>query len=593
MTRESIRNSLLSLIVLTSFAAMTTAAHAAPVSFAKAIVYPSGASWVYGVAVADLNGDNHPDIVVVDLCGVYSCYSAGPPAIGKIGVLLNNGDGTFQPAVVYDSGGYNSYAVAVGDVNGDGKPDVVITNTCETSDCSGGSISILPGRGDGTFQSPVSYSSGENAYSVAIGDVNRDGIPDIVVGTCIASYSGCSDGKLAVLLGTGHGSFQPAVTYDSGGSGAWSVALADVNRDGKLDIVVANWAGAGVLLGNGDGTFQPAVVYDSGSANAYALAVGDVNGDKKLDLVLTHVGGRTVGVLLGNGDGTFQAPTMYEAGPAPLSVAISDVNGDGRLDLAVASGSGSNGYVDVLVGNGDGSFQAPVVYSSGSVSGPADAIAMADVNGDGRPDAVVGNWGVDTVGVLRNNFSVKTATILTSSLNPSLINQPVTFTATVTSNPPLPAGQSVTFYDGTTVLATVGLVGGTATYQTSSLSVKTHGIKAKYAGTPTYKPSAGFLAQVVNRYSTSTSLASSPNPSTYGESVTFKATVVTGGPTPLTGNVKFMDGPNWLGAVPLSNGVAILHKSSLDVGAHSITAQYLGDPANAKSTSSAVNQVVQ
>src|ERR1035441_2402396 len=169
--------------VLTVLFAPVALAQNPPVHFAKAVAYPSGGDWVYSVAVGNLNGDGHPDLVVANLCGNYNCYS-GAPGIGQIGVLLGNGDGTFQPPVIYSSGGYDSYSVAIGDVNGDGHPDLVVANSCETSDCNNGSVSVLLGNGDGTFQSPLSYSSGGNAHSVAIGDVNGDGKPDIVVATC-------------------------------------------------------------------------------------------------------------------------------------------------------------------------------------------------------------------------------------------------------------------------------------------------------------------------------------------------------------------------------------------------------------------------
>ena len=140
-----------------------------------------------------------------------------------------------------------------------------------------------------------------------------------------------------MLLGNGDGTFQPAVTYRTGGGQAWSVAVADVNGDGNADLVVANYDDnlLGVLLGNGDGTFQPAVAYSSGgSGGSIALAVADVNGDHKPDLLVAISSNNTVGVLLGNGDGTFQTAVPYNSGGSgPGAVAVADVNGDGKPDL--------------------------------------------------------------------------------------------------------------------------------------------------------------------------------------------------------------------------------------------------------------------
>jgi hypothetical protein len=218
---------------------------------------------------------------------------------------------SFLPPVAYDSGGWFASSAAVADVNGDGKPDIVVTNSYNSD------LGVLLGNGDGTFQPAVIYGAGGSANSVTIGDVNGDGRPDIVVGN--------NNGYVGVLLGNGDGSFQPVVTYPSGGADQWgsTVAVADVNRDGKPDIVVSNFGAAsgpanvGVLLGNGDGTFQPVVTYSSGGYAPDALAVADVNGDGKLDLLVVNQMSYSsenyaaLGILLGNGDGTFQPTVSY------------------------------------------------------------------------------------------------------------------------------------------------------------------------------------------------------------------------------------------------------------------------------------------
>jgi hypothetical protein len=156
----------------------------------------------------------------------------------------------------------------------------------------------------------------------------------------------------------------------------------------------------------------------------------------------------------------------------------------------------------------------------------------------------------------------------------------------------VPDGDLVTFYDGAMALSSVGLVGGIAVYTNSSLSAKNHAIKASYGGDATFAPSAGTVTQVVLKYPTTTGLASTPNPSTYGQPITFTATAASAGPA-ATGKVTFKDGTLGIGTVILSGGVATLTRSKLAVGTHAITAVYLGDSFSAKSTSPVLNQVVQ
>jgi hypothetical protein len=184
---------------------------------------------------------------------------------------------SFATAVAYGTGGYGAGSIAIADVNGDGKPDLVVANGCANPCVADGSVGVLLGNGDGTFQTAVTYGSGGvGPSSIAIGDVNGDGKPDLVVANSCADSTCATDGSVAVLLGNGDGTFQAAVTYDSGGMQTDSVAVADMNGDGKPDLVLANLCsnttdcenfGPGsvsVLLGNGDGTFQAAVTYNAG-----------------------------------------------------------------------------------------------------------------------------------------------------------------------------------------------------------------------------------------------------------------------------------------------------------------------------------------
>src|SRR4029077_9673154 len=171
-----------------------------------------------------------------------------------------NGDGTFQAGVSYGSGGQYAFSVAVGDVNGDGKMDLIVSNQCARSNnCTNGSVSVLLGNGDGTFQAALSYGSGgQYTFSVAAEDVNGDGRPDLLVSNECADNT-CGNGSVGVLLGNGDGTFHAAVSYGTGGQYAYSVAVGDVNGDGKPDLVVAHQLSVAVLLGNGDGTFQTAM----------------------------------------------------------------------------------------------------------------------------------------------------------------------------------------------------------------------------------------------------------------------------------------------------------------------------------------------
>ena len=495
------------------------------VKFALPVSYASEGFFATSVAIADLNGDGNPDIVVANSCQTGSNGESNCSAGGAVGVLLRNSDGTLQSSVSYNSGGAAALSVAIADLNGDGHPDIVVANQCiSTSNCSGGVVGVLIGNGDGTFQPAVTYAAGFGAEAVAVGNLNPNGHPAVVVANQCLAAGNCTVGGVSVLLGNGNGTLNVPTTYSSGGQDADAVVIKDLNGDGLLDVVVANQCvtksncktgGIGVLPGNGDGTLRTASTYSSGGYSALSLAVADVNGDGQPDVVVTSLCGQSancvngiVGVLLGNGNGLRQAVTYSSSGYGASSIAIGDVNGDGIPDLVVDDicktiSNCAKGGISVLLGSGGGIFQAPLIYSSDGYN--ATSVALEDVNGDNRPDIVTANYCSTksacngTVAVLLNTTQVKTTTAIASSTNPSSLDQSVVFTATLTSSPSVPDGELVTFYQGSTVLGTAPVASNVAKFTASFSKAGTFTIKAAYAGDAFHKKSSGTVKQVVNQ----------------------------------------------------------------------------------------------
>jgi hypothetical protein len=233
-------------------------------------------------------------------------------------------------------------------------------------------------------------------------DFNGDGIPDVAILGTISSGQ-----ALSIFLGRPDGSFGPRIDYPIQGIQPIGFTVGDFNGDGKVDVIVVCSTGCStnlsVYLGNGDGTLQPPVPLNQSLGNNYsAAASGDFNGDGKLDLLLLTPdfgSGATMAILLGNGNGTFQAPVTYPVPIAPY-LALGDFNGDGKPDIAICGGL-NGGVVSILINNGDGTFKSPVNYS---VSGNVLALAAADLNGDGKLDLVVPSGGTSaTISVLLGN----------------------------------------------------------------------------------------------------------------------------------------------------------------------------------------------
>jgi hypothetical protein len=560
--------------------------------FRPVVNYDSGGKLDYSFAVGDLNGDGKPDVVAANCSAV--TFFCGPTR-GILGVLLGNGDGTLGATLVYDSGGYGANYVAIADVNGDGKPDLLAANVCAIghAPCNG-SVAVLFGNGDGTFQGAATYDSGDyDAEAVTVADLNGDGKPDLLVVNC------CS---VAALLGNGDGTFQTAVTYPFSGSYIYSFAVADVNGDGKLDIfvLVQNLGSNSIsmFLGNGDGTFGLPVTLLPDFA-VWSVALADVNGDGKPDLLMTNlqINVGEVGVALGDGDGTFQsAVTFGSGGAAPRSVAVGDFNGDGKADLAVAnSGSGqpNTNNIAVLLGKGDGSFLTATSYAPGGDG--TWAVTVADLNGDGKPDILLTNAnGTGSsdgfVGVLLNKAT--TITSLTSSLNPSTYGQKVTWTATVTSSSPItPTGKVNFTSDGVGIGTAVLNASGVATFSKRYLNASAFPVIAVYTGdTSNLRSASNIVNQVVRQATSTATISSSPNPSIHGQAVTFTAEITSPTVT-ASGPVTFAVGKTVLGTAQLSGGKARLTISSLAVGSTKVTATYYGDSNIAKSSASVIQKV--
>ncbi len=467
--------------------------------------------------------------------------SSGMPLVSIFNLHFQSSD--------YTAGG-DTYDIASGDFDGNGYPDVV------TANIRANSVSVFLNSGNGSWQPHVDYAVGNAPNSVAVGDFNGDGKLDIAV--CNGA-----DGTVSVLLGNGDGAFQPQKVSTVGGNGfVHSLAAGDFNHDGKADLAVTLYqyedgsGGLAVLLSNGDGTFQ-APVFHNVASGALGVAAGDLNHDGNLDLAVTtwcYACGPNdrVSILLGNGDGSFQPHVDYQVQDEPNDIALGDFNGDGKLDLAVANFCGADPYcqgfapptVSILLGHGDGTFQPQTAYP---VASPDGRIAVADFNGDGKRDLAV----------------------------------------------PAPYNNIITLMVGN----------GDGTFQAQQFSTGSHmalGVVAGQFNSGGISSADMVLAdwdsyngntitEMANEAGTHVSLTSSPNPSNYGQAVTFTVTIaaaVPGSGTP-SGTITFYNGQETatmppslqhvIGTASLVNGVATLQFSNLPHGNNWITAWYTGD----------------
>jgi uncharacterized protein (TIGR03437 family) len=417
------------------------------------------------VAVGDSTGSGNLDIVTANSAG------------NNVTVLWGNGLGGFaaNPLGPFTVGN-GPRAVAVVDVNGDGLPDIVTANSADNT------VTVLLNNGSGGFAAAAGspFAVGTQPESLVVSDFNGDGYPDIVT-------ANLNDSNVTLLLGNGAGGFTAAQGSPFAvGAGPHSVATGDFNGDGKPDLVTAN-SGSNtvtIILGNGTGGFTGPRTFAAPSS-PQSIAVGDFNMDGKLDVVTADSGGTTVTVLLGDGSGGFGAGTQFTVGSNPDSVAVGDFNGDGKPDI-VAANSGGNTLI-LLLGNGAGGFTA-AGGSPFAVGSFPSSIAVGDFNGDGRADIAIANAGGNSAAVLLGALAATDATLSTtlSTTATGTVAYGASVALKLTVTQPsggftTPTG-SATLLDGTATIATATQTGSPYTFTAASLAPGIHALTATYGG---------------------------------------------------------------------------------------------------------------
>ena len=469
----------------------------------------------------------------------------------------------FSGSTTSSTGIYPTFVVA-GDFNGDGIPDLAI------ADNGSNTVTILLGVGDGTF-TPASASPATGAlpYAAVVGDFNADGKLDLAV-------ANAADGTISVLLGDGDGSFTPAVPVSTGiGSSPVSLAAADFNGDGKLDLAAidANTNSVLVLLGDGAGGFLTAAGSPSTGINPVSIAAGDLNGNGIPDLVVANSGDNTISALLGNGDGSFTAQTPLATGSTPISVAIGDLKNNGKADLAVANFGGN--AITVYLGDGSGNFTAAASPVTGT--DPA-AIAIGDFNGDGVADLATANFGDSTLTVLLG----KGDGTFTAAAAPAVGSYPYSIAAAVFHAGGLATPAVVNLGDST-VNVLQSQITQTATAAVNNISIVgtgTHNVDASYAGDSTNGASiSSTIPLAAQQVATTLVLTQTPATAVYGHPVVITATISPAQAQGhnISGTVTFSNAGTTLATVNVSGASASTTVTTLPVGVESLLAVYSGD----------------
>ncbi len=523
--------------------------------------FPSLSAPAFGLTTGDFNEDGKVDVVTAN---------------GAVYVSLGHGDGTFAAPVSYTAAPSSRY-VAAYDLNGDGHLDLVVIGTNGINNFLS-YVAVLLGNGDGTFQAAQTFYAGHEGLDIKVGDLNGDGYPDIIT-------VNKGDNQIGVFLGNGNGTFQAETLINV--FAPYGVEVGDFNGDGNPDLVVTTYSGMSILLGTGNGVFAAPVAYAAGSAAVKAV-VGDFNADGKLDIATPNFNDNNMTVMLGNGDGTFQSPVAYstnftqsQSGSEPQSITAGDFNGDGIEDIAVGTLYQGGAF---FLGNGDGSFRPAVNMNAvgGSFFGYNIGIAAADFDGDGLDDLAVAEEidGVTAILIAQQTevatatgvsvpgpgaqqveasypgdaphlasvspttplLPLPSATVLAAAPASSVAGAAVTLTATIS---PVPTGAgsagTVSFYNGSTPLAIVNVVGSSASYVTSSLPAGNSNLNATYSGNIVLGASSSNALRIFIGPQTATSLALSTNTAPAGTAIVLTATGINlPGGSPLTpGTVSF------------------------------------------------------
>lgn len=337
-----------------------------------------------GLVAADFSNNGVPAIATVNY------------ASDNVSVLAGDGSGGFSPTLQSPlSFGSDPVDVALGDLTGNGKLDIVIARSAL------GDALMLYGDGSGQFSesSSMSMEVGKAPSAVLLADLNSDGIQDLVVVDYLAD-------KLGLFFGDGQGAFSPApVGTLSVGAAPRAVQAADLNGSGHLDLAVANYGSndISVLLGDGSGGFTnaPGAPFAAGGTGPRGIAVGDLNANGILDIVSVNRRSNSISILLGDGEGGFALTgSPLAVGSEPVAVAIGDLSGNGILDIATAN-SGSDD-VTILFGDGGGGFSAAPVSPLVAGSRPI-VLSIGDLNADGSNDIVIGNFASDNLTVYFGN----------------------------------------------------------------------------------------------------------------------------------------------------------------------------------------------